>query len=135
MSVAMWIIWLFWMGSHYIHSSVNQRSAVTGSFQWGSIIWQFQMGSHYRHLSANQWSAVNDSFKWGRTLAKEGSSAKFELISGFTLASQRSFLWKTNEKHPSICYNLFYDEVNFQQNLHRCACLFWKQAEIIYFFL
>ena len=34
MSVAMWIIWLFQMGSHYIHSSANQWSAVTGSFTW-----------------------------------------------------------------------------------------------------
>ena len=32
---SMWIIWLFWIGSHYIHSSANQWSAVTGSFQWG----------------------------------------------------------------------------------------------------
>ena len=32
----------------------------------------------------------------GGTSAKEGSSAKFELISGLTLASQRSFLRKTN---------------------------------------
>ena len=58
----------------------------------------FQMGSHYRHLSPNQWSAVNDSFKWGGTSAKEGSSAKFELISGLTLDSEMSFLRKTNEK-------------------------------------
>ena len=36
----------------------------------------------------------------GRTLPKEGSSAKFELILGLTLASQRSFLWKTNEHFP-----------------------------------
>ena len=56
---------LFQMGSHYIHSSANQWSAVTGSFKWGihhltvlnglslqtfisqSVIcckWQFEMG-------------------------------------------------------------------------------------------
>ena len=129
MSVAMWIVWLFWMGSHYIHSSGNQWSAVTGSFKWGSIIWLFWMGSHYRLLSANQWYAVNDSFKYGvhhltvlnglslltfisqsvicckwqlqmggdiYQLTKEGLSTKFELILGLTLASQRSFLQKTN---------------------------------------
>ena len=31
----------------------------------------------------------------GGHFAKEGSSAKFELVSGLTLASQRSFLRKT----------------------------------------
>ena len=33
------------------------------------------------------------------TLAKEGSSAKSELISGLTLASQRAFLQKTNKHY------------------------------------
>ena len=75
MSAAMWIIWLFCMGSHYIHSSANQWSAVTGSFKMGGhqpkkvclpnltvlnglslqtfitqsvtcCKWQFQMGGH-----------------------------------------------------------------------------------------
>ena len=40
MSVAMWIIWLFCMGSHYIHSSINQWSAVHDSFKWGEDIAQ-----------------------------------------------------------------------------------------------
>ena len=36
----------------------------------------------------------------GGTSAKESLSAKFELILGFTLASQRSFLQKTNDHKP-----------------------------------
>ena len=34
----------------------------------------------------------NAQLTGGRSLAKEGLSAKFELISGFTLASQSSFV-------------------------------------------
>ena len=37
----------------------------------------------------------------GWTTDKEGSSAKFELISGLTLALQRSFLRKTNEANAN----------------------------------
>ena len=50
------------------------------------------MGSHwwYRSVKSSLFSpAVSCG---GRTSAKEGSSAKFELISGLTLASQSSFI-------------------------------------------
>ena len=48
----------------------------------------------------------------GGTLAKEGLSAKFELILGSTLASQRSFLQKTNERMLTLCLSTEQGTVN-----------------------
>ena len=97
----MWIIWLFWMGSHYIHSSANQWSAVTGSFNWGahhltvlnglslqtfisqSVIcckWQFQMGGGHwpkkvRLPNLNSfwvWFLLHRGLFYERPINKEG---------------------------------------------------------------
>ena len=78
--------------------------------------WQFQLGGPLSDTF--EWALTTDIYQpisdllymtvsnGGRTLAKEGSSAKSELVSGLTLASQRSFLRKTNELWMNIS-NIF----------------------------
>ena len=83
-------------------TTLNSREITlcSGSFKWG--------GGH--HLSFSCQLPVSNGFSWtvwihaelthfhwqfcagGRTSAKVGSSAKFELISSFALASQSSFV-------------------------------------------
>ena len=45
----------------------------------------------------------------GGPSAKVGSSAKYEHISKFTHASQRSFLWKTNDYDRKLAFSLCAD--------------------------
>ena len=77
--------------------SANQWPALTGSFKLGgplSDCFKWALTTNMYHIISDlMYMTVSN----GGTSAKEGSSAKFELISGLTLASQRSFLWKTNK--------------------------------------
>ena len=72
----------------------------TGIFLYFLISWLFHMGSHWQYGYAKSSLFSLAVLHGGRTSAKEGSSAKFELISSFALASQSSFIsykkWKTN---------------------------------------
>ena len=94
-------------------SNVNHLTVLNGlslhTFISQSVIcsnWQCYMGVHHltvlNRLSLQTFISQSVicckwQFQMVGTLAAEGLSAKYELILGLTLASQRSFLWKTNE--------------------------------------
>ena len=110
-------------GGH--HLSVSHQMTVSDGFSlmvWiytelDRFHWQFCMGGGH-HLSLSHQMTVSNgftltvwkhiavtfsssSFKWGRTLAKVGSSARFELISSFALASQSSFVSINRNERPT----------------------------------
>ena len=90
--------------------SPSQSASITcnNKIPWYFLIsWLFWMGSHWQYRYAKS-SLFSQAVLCGRrTSAKEGLSAKFELISSFTLASQSSFVsykkWKTNKDQWQSC--------------------------------
>ena len=75
---------------------------------WNCHSWPLDVSSNVNHLTVLHGPSLQTfitqsvicckcQFQMEGTSAKEGLSTKFELILGLTLASQRSFLWKTNK--------------------------------------
>ena len=70
----------------------------------GGYIWAlhlFWMGSHWQHGSVKNCPPGTCSFIWG--VYQKDVIWKVEFILGLTLASQRSFLWKTNDASHTFC--------------------------------
>ena len=120
MSVAMWNChsWPLEVSSNvewpFLTARCKQQCAIAivdhqmSIAMWNCHSWPLDVSSNVNHLTVLHGPSLQTfitqsvicckcQFQMEGTSAKEGLSTKFELILGLTLASQRSFLWKTNK--------------------------------------
>ena len=103
---------------------VDHKMAIA---MWNCHSWPLDVSSNVNHLTVLYGPSLQTfitqsvicckcQFQMEGTSAKEGLSTKFELILGLTLASQRSFLWKTNKAF------LLYSWGSICQSIVLCQC-------------